>query len=217
MNDPDDIEALERNLPPRITEVPRPRAVGSPLPMGNGPRAPEPVMEDDAPGITPVAGPIAAENEALDEEDDLADQPSNLQRAVKGVRMALPFVQKILPLLDGQILTAISNVLAPRPPAPPPVDLSPLQDSLTGLQTQHRELRDQIGDHNASLKRVEDRLQMVREATDRNTLEQQEFLEDLKKVNRKSTIIAVVVGTLLAVSIAGNVLLYLHIRGILHW
>jgi hypothetical protein len=218
MNDPDDIEALERNLPPRITEMPRPRAVGSPLPMGSGSRAPEPIMEGDAPRITPVAGPIAEQDQLPEEEDDLADQPSNLQRAVKGMRMALPFVQKVLPLLDGQILTAISNVLAPRAPAPPPpVNLGPLQDNLAILQTQHRELCDQIADQNTSLKRVEDRLEMVREATDRNTLEQQEFLEDLKKVNRKSTIIAAVAATLLAVSIAGNVLLYLHIRGILHW
>ena len=217
MNDPDDIEALERNLPPRITEVPRPRAVGSPLPMGSGSRSAEPI-EGDAPRVTPAGGSLAAQNQPPEEEDDLTGQTSNLQRAVKGMRMALPFVQKVLPLLDGQVLTAISNVLAPRPPAPPaPVNLTPIQDGLAVLQTQHRELCEEIADQNTSLKRVEARLEMVREATDRNTLEQQEFLEDLKKVSRKSTIIAVVAATLLAVSIAGNVLLYLHLRGILRW
>ena len=44
------------------------------------------------------------------------------------LRVALPFVQKILPLLDGNIGTAVSNILTPHPPPPPqhpPVDLAP--------------------------------------------------------------------------------------------
>jgi len=42
-----------------------------------------------------------------------------------------------------------------------------------------------MGEQNSSLKRVEDQLEMVREATDRNTLEQQELLEDLKAVGQQ--------------------------------
>jgi len=68
---------------------------------------------------------------------------------------------------------------------------------------------------NTSLKRVEDRLEMVREATDRNTLEQQELLTDLKSVGRKVNVIAVLALLLLAGSIAVNVLLFLHIRRVL--
>jgi len=52
---------------------------------------------------------------------------------------------------------------------------------------------------------------MVREATDRNTLEQQELMDDLKGVGRKVNLFAGVVLGLLAISVIVNVFLYLHI------
>jgi hypothetical protein len=56
---------------------------------------------------------------------------------------------------------------------------------------------------------------MVREATDRNTLEQQELLEDLKTVGNKVNVYALFALGLLAVSILLNVILYLHIQRVL--
>ena len=140
---------------------------------------------------------------------------------MNALRVALPFVQRILPLLDGNIATTVSNILTPRPqpaPAPPPppkVDLAPIQEGLAQLKTQQIELRDQITEQNSSLKRVEDQLEMVREATDRNTLEQQELLEDLKSVGSKVNIVAVIVIGLLTISILVNLLLYMHIQRVL--
>jgi len=147
--------------------------------------------------------------------DQAPDQPSSLQRAVAGVRAAWPFVQKILPLLDGQVVTAVSNLLTPHHPPAAQVNLAPLESSLADLKTRHGELGEQLTQQNASLKKVEDRLEMVREATDRNTLEQQELMADLKSVGRKVNVIAVLVLLLLAGSIAINVLLFLHIKRVL--
>jgi hypothetical protein len=133
-------------------------------------------------------------------------------------RTVMPLVQRLLPLLEGNILTAISNVLAPRPQAPPPppkVDLTPFQDSLAELQTQHRGLRDQVMEQNASLKRVEDQLEMVREATDRNTLEQQELLEDLKIFSGKVKVVAVIGIGVLVIGFVLNLILFLHIQRVL--
>jgi hypothetical protein len=56
---------------------------------------------------------------------------------------------------------------------------------------------------------------MVREATDRNTLEQQELLEDLKTVGNKVNAFALIALALLALSVLLNVILYLHIRRVL--
>jgi hypothetical protein len=56
---------------------------------------------------------------------------------------------------------------------------------------------------------------MVREATDRNTLEQQELLEDLKAVGNKVNAFALLALGLLAASILLNVILYLHIKRVL--
>jgi hypothetical protein len=144
--------------------------------------------------------------------------PSGIQRAVNAVRAALPYIQRILPLLDGNVGTAVSNLMAPphRPaPPPPPVNLAPLEEGISSLQSQQTELRTQIADQNTSLKRVEDQLEMVREATDRNTLEQQELLEDLKGIGNKVNIFAMVALLLLVVSVMVNVILYLHIKRVL--
>jgi len=58
-------------------------------------------------------------------------------------------------------------------------------------------------------------LEMVREATDRNTLEQQELLEDLKAFGNKVNMFAIFALGLLAVSILLNVILFLHIQRVL--
>lgn len=143
---------------------------------------------------------------------------SGIDRAVEMIRVALPYVQRMLPLLDGNIGTAVSNVLtppAPKAPPEPPVNLVPLQEGLSDLRVQQRALRDQVLEQNASLKRVEDHLQAVREATDRNTLEQQELLEDLKSVGTKINVFAYVALALLGASIALNVVFYLEFRHII--
>jgi hypothetical protein len=80
---------------------------------------------------------------------------------------------------------------------------------------QHLDLRNQIAEQNTSLKRVEDQLELVREATDRNTLEQQELLEDLRGVGNKVNRFALIALALLAVSILLNLVLYLHIQRVL--
>jgi hypothetical protein len=146
------------------------------------------------------------------------DVPSGIARAVSALRSALPFVQKMLPLLDGNFGTAVSNMLTPHhhpTPPPPPVNLAPIEDGLMELQTAHKELRDQVVEQNSSLKRVEDQLEMVREATDRNTLEQQELMEDLKVVGSKFNVFALIVLGLLAISVLINIGLYLHILKVL--
>jgi hypothetical protein len=147
-----------------------------------------------------------------------SDQPSNAQRAMNVLKMAMPLVQRILPLLDGNLGTALSNMLSSqihKPAAPINVNLAPIEDGLAELQTQHRDLRDQVVEQNTSLKRVEDHLEMVREATDRNTLEQQELLEDLKAVGTKVNLVAIIALGMLAISVLLNLFLYLHIERVL--
>ena len=65
-----------------------------------------------------------------------AEEPSfSLQRIMSALRSALPLVQRILPLLDGNIASAVGNLVAPHPhpqasaPAPK-VDLAPIEDGL---------------------------------------------------------------------------------------
>jgi hypothetical protein len=200
-------------------QIAHPRAVGSPLPIGSGSLSSSVgALSEPLRGPTP---PPPGRGLASPSSMTPLDVPSGVQRAVSAIRAALPFVQRILPLLDGNIGTAVSNLLSPHhrlpppPPPPPPVNLAPIENGLAELQTQQRELRNQVVEQNSSLKRVEDQLEMVREATDRNTLEQQELLEDLKGVGNKLNLFALIAMGLLALSVLLNIILYLHILRVL--
>ncbi len=215
-----DFEGLDLNDPvstPQAVEPPHPRAVGSPLPVGASPAQASQARHESSARHAAAAAPPPGRALPNPPPQSAPEQPfSSLQRAVNALRLALPFVQRLLPILDGHIPSTASAILTPHPPAPPVnVNLGPIEDSLADLQTQQKELRDQVAEQNSSLKRVEDHLEMVREATDRNTLEQQELMEDLKSVGKKVNILALIAFGLLAVSILLNVILYLHIKHVL--
>ncbi|MDR3797019.1 MAG: hypothetical protein P4K93_02630 [Terracidiphilus sp.] len=193
--------------------APRPRAVGSPLSTGMSRHASYPSAE----GVKRLTPPPPGR--ALGGAPAAAEESSSVQRAVSMLRNALPFVQRLLPLLDGNIATTVSSLLSPRhhPQAPPSakLDLVPIEDGLAELQTQHQNLRDQVMEQNTSLKRVEDQLEMVREATDRNTLEQQELLEDLKAFGNKVKFVVVIALLLVAVGFVMTLALFLHMQRVL--
>ena len=194
---------------------PQARAFGSPLPVGASGRSPLSPDENDSQRFRQPPPPGRALTNPS--ASSSAQQSSGMERAMGVLRLALLFVQRILPLLDGNIGTAVSNMLTPHPQLPPPpqVDLTPIEDGLVQLHTLHRDLRNQFIEQNSSLKRVEGQLEMVREATDRNTLEQQELLEDLKAFGNKVNMFAIFALGLLAVSILLNVILFLHIQRVL--
>ena len=214
MSEPEPIKFRDQ-IPeiPRIIAQPA-RAVGSPLSIGASSRQSQPPQQGIANRLTSTPAPGRALPSPTSSDDS-----SGMQRAVNAFRAFMPIVQRILPLLDGNIGTAVANLIAPRPhpqPAPPPkVDLAPLSSGLAELQTQHRDLRDQVIEQNASLKRVEDRLEMVREATDRNTLEQQELLEDLRAFSGKVKVVAAVGLSLLAVGFLLELAMFFHLKSVL--
>ena len=213
MNPADDLGRSDSGRRTQYPSEQRAPAMGSPLPVGQF-RQPFASPPEERQHLSAASGPGRSTPSAQDLASANPDAFS-LQRILS---QAMPFVHKMLPLIDGNIAAALGNLLAPRPPAPPPapvVNLEPIEDNLIALKAQQRDLRNQIAEQNSALKRVEDQLEMVREATDRNTLEQQELMEDLKAVGNKVNLIAVVALLLLAVSIALNVLLYLHISRVL--
>jgi hypothetical protein len=215
MNELERFDLSDPDLAAPQAAAPRPRAVGSPLSTGASRHASFPSAEGGVKRLTqPPPG------RALGGAPEANEESSSMQRAVSVLRSALPFVQRLLPLLDGNIATAVGNLLTPHthqqtPPQPAKLDLVPIEDGLAELQTQHQNLRDQVTEQNNSLKRVEDQLEMVREATDRNTLEQQELLEDLKAFGNKVKIVAFLALALVAVGFFMTLALFLHIQRVL--
>lgn len=219
MDERDNIEVNGERPSPHQTG-PHPRAVGSPLPRGSVRRPLHAPRETEGRHLAPPPGRALSNPSSVrppaSAPSPESDQPSNVQRAVNALRTVLPFVQSVLPLLDGKIATAVANVLTQRPPSPAPhVNLAPLEESVAELQIQQGEFHQQLIEQNTSLKRVEDQLEMVREATDRNTLEQQELMEDLRAVGNKVNWFALAALALLLASVILNVVLYLHIQHVL--
>jgi len=158
------------------------------------------------------------------------DQPATgFDRFLGAIRLAIPLVQRLLPLLDGNVATAVSNFVSPQPksvpappPLPPPVNLGPIVDSLAEVQAGHRELRAQVNQQSESLKRIEEQLALVSGAADHNALAQQEIASDLQTVGnlveglrisgRKANYFRVLVLILLVASIGANVLLFVYLR-----
>ena len=183
------------------------RGAGSPLPMGTSSR---PLSGSSTRATVPPPG------RALSVQSHSDSESSATQWLAGVMKQAVPFVQKLLPLLDGQIATAVTNLIArPHTPPAPRVDLQPIESGLAELQHEHAGLKDQVAEQNASLKRVEDHLEMVREATDRNTLEQQELIEDLKVISSRMNRLAFLFLALLFISVLVNIALYLHIQRVL--
>ena len=178
--------------------------LGSGIGPGGGP-------EGSGHGATPpgraLAGPSAA-----------GEDGSAMQRAMGILKQAAPYVARLLPLIEGNLGAAIGNLLSGRPhnaPTQVTVDLAPVKNQLSDLQAQQTELRSTMQEQTAGLKRVEGQLELVREATDRNTLEQQELMGDLKTMGQKVNRVALGLSILLLASIVINLYLYYYIKKVL--
>ncbi len=141
-----------------------------------------------------------------------------LQRAAGALHKALHVGQRFLPPPYDDIAAMVSKLLGPHlsaPPPAPPVNLAPLEESLAELQAEHRGLRAELREQSTSLQRVEERLELVSQATDRNALAQQARGKELQAVGHRARIFAFVALALLALSVALNVIVLLVFRHIL--
>jgi hypothetical protein len=161
-------------------------------------------------------GRAAGLGRSLAATDDTEQSDSGTgHKALSILKQALPVVKNLLPLLEGNLLAAVSNMLTTRPQAPAKVDLAPIENQLTEMQLLQHDVRGKVAEHHMTLKRVEDQLEMVKEATDRNTMEQQELMEDLRAMGSKVNLFAAMLIGLLVLSVLLNFLLFMHIKQVL--
>jgi broad specificity phosphatase PhoE len=201
------------------------------------PVPPPPVpIESRRPEAVPAAARALAAPQTAPDLNDAA----NMQRTMQTLRAALPVLQRLLPLMDSNFLGALTGMTPPVPQEQPsqrqiesrplepraleprgletrpletrPVDLTPVESGLTELRAHNQELRNQFHAQDAALKVIGDHLDQVREATDRNTREQDELVDELKASGKKINVVAFLGFLLLAASMAMNVILYLEIH-----
>ena len=140
-----------------------------------------------------------------------------MQRTLQAFRSSLPMLQKLLPLLDGNVLGTLIALLSSQPqpqpqPAARPVNLAPVESGISELRALEQELRGQVQAQDSTIKKFAQELAMVREAAERNSRDQEDMIEDLRANSRKTNVVAFLAFVLLAASIAMNVVLYLEIH-----
>lgn len=171
------------------------------LPSGSGPR----VLKGGSPrSIARPSSPVSR-----------GQEHSGFQRTVSAIRTVLPAVQKLLPLLDGNVASAVANLLVPRPPAPS-VDMAAVEQGLARLRSEQVELHSVVEQQTAALKRLDSQLSTVKETSERTVREQQELSTDIEKLRTQVTVFSWIGLFLLGVSIALNVLLLVLIEKIPH-
>ncbi len=126
----------------------------------------------------------------------------------------MPIVQRLLPMLDGNVAATVVNVLASQSVASaPPVSLAPVEDSIAKLRAQNIELHDRLDEQRQALKRLAEGLDEVREAASRNAVEQQKLLASLKKAAVRAQIFAIAVLALLVLCLLLTLALLFHWKG----
>jgi hypothetical protein len=148
-------------------------------------------------------------------ENRVEHRASGFQRTVGAIRTVLPLVQKVLPLLDGNVALAVANLLAPRLQGPP-LDLQPMETAVTRMRSELGSLREGIATHEGALKRIGEQLETVQDWLERDATGQKEIAEDLRRVQKRVTVLAVAGLIVLVASIAANVMVLVRMDRILH-
>jgi hypothetical protein len=138
------------------------------------------------------------------------DKPTGFQRALGAFRAVLPVV---LPLLEGNIASAASNLLSPR--SQHPVDLGPVESAVGKMKAEQRTLRDQVWEQKSFLQRLENELAAVKTTTEQNAEDLRELAEHLLVARKRMSRFTWIIVALLALSLAFNVLVFVRMASIL--
>jgi hypothetical protein len=164
-----------------------------------------------APTPVPAPAPVAAPT-ALARTVPKPQKPGKLERAVGIAKTVLPLVGKMLPLLEGNIVAAASNLLTPPPAA---VNLKPLEEAISSLQSDQRALTFHSGEQKRAIRRLEDEFAALEEAVQKNAEQQAEITEQLVKLARRTRSFMRLLTILLVVSILFTALLCVRIAYII--
>ena len=211
MSNADQPAADEQN--PRVLSPAKTPTRPSDMQAASRGQDPAPATQREPRPFTPVPSPQAL----TQPRRPASAQPgrnSFFQQSLGALRMALPLMQKMLPLLEGNVATVVSNLMAPSPQGHPP-DLTPLANALTKMHEEIAELRNGTAEQGALLKRVGDQVDLVKDAADRIALEQHEIVEDLHSLRKKVSVFAWLGLVLLVASIVLNVVLLLRVERLL--
>ena len=154
-----------------------------------------------------------AASTALARSTPKPQKPTTFGRAVSVAKTVLPLVGKMLPLLEGNVVSAAANLLNNRPVHE--VNLKPLEDSIAHLQADQRALAFHTSEQKRALRRLEDEFAALQEAVQKNAADQAELIEGVAKLAKRTSNFMRLVTILLVVAILFTALLCIRIAYII--
>jgi len=136
------------------------------------------------------------------------------QRAVGVAKTVLPIVAKMLPLLEGNVVSAASNLLTPRPVE---VDLKPLEEAISRLQSDQRALTFHTTEQKRALRRVEDEFANLQESVHKNAEQTAELAEHLARLAKRTQTFHRLITILIVLSILFTALLCVRLAYIIRF
>ena len=219
----DSPEALIRPEPP-ATPAAVPEFVPAPAPdpappssfpavVPNPTPTPEPASLSPMPASRAKPAPMPTASTAL--ARPIPPKPGKLERAIGVAKTVLPLVGNLLPLLEGNVVGAASNLLASRQAQE--VNLKPLEEAISGLQSDQRALAFHSSEQKRAIRRLEDEFSTLQEAVQKHAAEQAELAEQVLKLTKRLSGFMRLVTILLIVSILFTTLLVIRIAYILRF
>jgi len=201
------VESLRSLTPVTISNLEGPQLAPLPSPSA---RTLKPQATAEPPAIEASPAPAGTHPPAA--PSNLAIPKTGPSRRFEVVKMALNVAQKMLPLLDGNVAMTVSNLLSPvSPGAATTRDIASIENRLTRLNATHQTLSDNVTEQKQAIIQISDRLDQLKEATNRNTLEQQELMEDARGLRKKFLVAGGIVIGLLIVSVALNIVVLIKL------
>jgi hypothetical protein len=142
-------------------------------------------------------------------------KPGKLERAIGVARTVLPIVGNLLPLLEGNVVGAASNLFANRQTQE--LNLKPLEEAIAGLQSDQRVLAFHTSEQKRAIRRLEDEFSALQEAVQKHAADQTELAEQVLRLTKRLSGFIRLVTILLIVSILFTTLLVVRISYILRF
>lgn len=179
------------------------------------PDPPEPASPPQAETLPPERDPgIRPPETALVKPTPPLQKPNKLKRAIGVAKTVLPLVGKMLPLLEGNVVSAASNLLLHQPFE---VDLKPLEEAIARLQAEQRALTFHTTEQKRALRRLEDQFTTLQEQVQRNAEQQAELAEQLAKLAKHTASFNRLIIILLVLSLLFTALLCVRIAYIIRF
>jgi len=178
------------------------------------PESPAPVAAP-APTIKPGSPKQGSKAASTSLARPAPPKPGRFERAIGVAKAVLPLVGNLLPLLEGNVVGAASNLLANRPVKE--IDLRPLEEAIARLQSDQRALAFHTSEQKSAIRRLEDEFSTLQEAVQRHAADQAELAEQVVKLAKRMSGFMRLVTILLIASILFTTLLVVRIAYILRF